>query len=174
MSTSESNGTSRRQFLATAGAFAAAAAWAGPRRLFALEEKAGEGGVVQMMRGGAADAKITVETLRGNISVLLGSGGNIAVLTGPDGKLLVDAGLAGSKPRIADALAKLGGEPVKHVVNTHWHFDHTDGNAWLHDAGATVVAHENVAKRMSSRHARRGLEVHVPARAEGRASRPCS
>jgi glyoxylase-like metal-dependent hydrolase (beta-lactamase superfamily II) len=125
----------------------------GPRNLFAREASGGSraplAGLAPRARKGAETAKITVEKLRGNISVLIGSGGNIAVLHGQDGKLLVDAGLAGSRPQITEALAGISTDPVRHVVNTHWHFDHTDGNEWLHDAGATIIAHENVRKRMS-------------------------
>jgi glyoxylase-like metal-dependent hydrolase (beta-lactamase superfamily II) len=148
MSTFGSHATSRRSFIAATAGVAAAAVWGSPRRLLAFEEKAGEG-VVQMMRNGAADAKLTVERLRGNLVVLLGSGGNITVLPGGDGKLLVDAGLAGSRPRITEALANFGDAPVKHLVNTHWHFDHCDGNEWLHEAGATIAAHENTRKHLT-------------------------
>jgi glyoxylase-like metal-dependent hydrolase (beta-lactamase superfamily II) len=136
--------TSRRGFLVSTGAIATAAWLAGPRQLFAKEE-----GVVQSMRKGAVDAKITVEKLRGNIHVLIGSGGNIAVLPGKDGTLLVDAGLAGSKPQIMKALDDISGDPIKHLINTHWHFDHTDGNEWLHGAGATIIAHEKLKERLS-------------------------
>ena len=152
MTTGYINALSRRTFLASGGA-AAIAALLGPRHLFAREASAGSGAplasLVTRARKGAETAKITVEKLRGNISVLIGSGGNIAVLHGRDGKLLVDAGLTGSRPQITEALAGISSDPVRHVVNTHWHFDHTDGNEWLHEAGATIIAHENVRKRMS-------------------------
>jgi glyoxylase-like metal-dependent hydrolase (beta-lactamase superfamily II) len=144
MDIDRSTAFSRRHFLASATVAAAAAVSLAPRRAFAKED-----GVVESFRKSGATAKITVEKLRGNVHVLIGSGGNIAVLSGPDGKLLVDAGLAGSRPQITEALAGIGKEPIKHVVNTHWHFDHTDGNEWLHDAGATVVAHANTKKRLS-------------------------
>lgn len=98
----------------------------------------------------AAKTDITVEKLRGNISVLFGSGGNIVVLTGPDGKLLVDAGIAVSRAKIQAALDRIGPGPVKYLVNTHWHWDHTDGNEWVHNLGATIVAHQNVLKRVSA------------------------
>jgi len=97
----------------------------------------------------AAAAEISVENLRGNVSVLTGSGGNIVVFNSPEGKLLVDAGIAVSRPRIEAALARIGPAPPKYVINTHWHWDHTDGNEWLHGLGATVVAQENVLKRLS-------------------------
>jgi len=101
------------------------------------------------IRNAAATAKISVTKLRGNISVLQGSGGNIAVLTGLDGKLLVDAGITASRPRMTEALNSLSDDPVKHLINTHWHFDHTDGNEWLHAVGAEITAHENTRKHLS-------------------------
>src|SRR4051794_20422668 len=145
MRNARSEGFSRRQFF-VASAAVGAAAWLAPRWLVAAEEKKG---VVQMMRGGATDAKLAVEPVGKNLHVILGSGGNIGVLSGPDGKLLVDAGLAGSRPQISAELMKFGSEPVKHLINTHWHFDHCDGNEWLHEAGATIVAHENTRKHLS-------------------------
>jgi glyoxylase-like metal-dependent hydrolase (beta-lactamase superfamily II) len=101
-----------------------------------------------MIRKAGPAARITVQTLRGNVTVLEGSGGNIAVLHGPDGKLLVDAGV--SKANVLAALDGIGKGPVRYLVNSHWHFDHTDGNAWLHEAGAVIVAHENTRKRLST------------------------
>jgi glyoxylase-like metal-dependent hydrolase (beta-lactamase superfamily II) len=101
------------------------------------------------MVNAAATAKISVEPIRRNISVLDGSGGNIAVLTGRDGKVLVDAGFSVSKTGISRALQSVGSEPIKHLINTHWHTDHTDGNEWLHAAGATITAQENTRKHLS-------------------------
>jgi glyoxylase-like metal-dependent hydrolase (beta-lactamase superfamily II) len=97
----------------------------------------------------AAKAKINVQPIRRNITVLEGSGGNIAVLTGPDGKVLIDAGFAVSQSAIGAALASINGDPIEHLINTHWHTDHTDGNAWLHAAGASIIAHQNTRKRLS-------------------------
>ena len=59
--------------------------------------------------------------------MLEGSGGNVAVLTGPEGKVLVDAGISVSRERMTKALADLSSEPITHLINTHWHFDHADG-----------------------------------------------
>jgi glyoxylase-like metal-dependent hydrolase (beta-lactamase superfamily II) len=78
---------------------------------------------VVVIRNAAANAKIKVTKLRGNVSVLEGSGGNISVLTGRDGKVLVDAGITASRPQITKALASLSDDPVKHLINSHWHFD---------------------------------------------------
>lgn len=98
----------------------------------------------------AATAPIKVHALRGNLSVLMGSGGNIVVLNSPEGKLLGDAGIAVSKPRIEAALAGIGPAPLRYLIDTHYHWDHTDGNAWVHDAGATIVAQENTLKRLTT------------------------
>src|SRR4026208_661744 len=113
-------------------------------RLFAADESP-----VIVIRNAAATATINVTKLRGNVSVLEGSGGNIAVLTGRDGKLLVDAGITASRPRITEALGSLSSDPVKHLINSHWHFDHTDGNEWIHTAGAEITAHENTRKHLA-------------------------
>jgi len=98
------------------------------------------------IRNAAATGKINIHKLRGNITVLEGSGGNITVLTGRAGKLLVDAGI--SRPQVEDALKSLGDEPIKYLINSHWHFDHTDGNEWLHSVGAEITAHENTRKHL--------------------------
>jgi glyoxylase-like metal-dependent hydrolase (beta-lactamase superfamily II) len=140
---------SRRQFLACTS-LASAVGLLAPRVLFGGNEVVSAPGLVEKARNTAASATITVQRLRGNISVLMGAGGNIAVLPGSDGKLLIDAGFAGARPKISEALAGVGSDPIKHLINTHWHFDHTDGNEWLHSAGATILAHENTRKHLST------------------------
>lgn len=95
-----------------------------------------------------SNGPVRVQPLRGNVSVLIGSGGNISVLAGPDGKLMVDGGIAVSKAKLATALDGLGPGAVKYVINTPYHRDHTDGNEWLHDTGATIVAQDNTLKRL--------------------------
>jgi glyoxylase-like metal-dependent hydrolase (beta-lactamase superfamily II) len=137
---------SRRGFClcCVGGAFAATTGWLTPRQAYAEAR-----GLVSVIKDSAATSPITTTKLRNNISVLEGSGGNIAVLTGPDGKLLVDAGIGVSRPRLTKALAELGNEPIAHLINTHWHFDHADGNEWLQAAGAKIIAHENTRKHLS-------------------------
>ncbi|GLR87085.1 MBL fold metallo-hydrolase [Bradyrhizobium iriomotense] len=125
-------------------AFAATAGWLTPRQAFAEAR-----GLVSLIKDSAATSPIMTYRLRNNISVLEGSGGNIAVLTGSDGKLLVDGGISVSRPQLGKALAELGSEPIAHLINTHWHFDHADGNEWLHAAGAKIIAHENTGKHLS-------------------------
>ena len=109
----------------------------------------GESPVI-IIRNAAATSKINVTKLRGNVSVLEGSGGNIVVLTGRDGKVLVDAGITGSRLQMTEALANLSDDPIKHLINTHWHFDHTDGNEWLHSIGAEITAHENTRQHLAT------------------------
>ncbi len=128
----------------TAPAGAAVGGWLTPREAFAQAS-----GIVELIKSEAAKAPINVHRLRGNVAVLEGSGGNIAVLTGPDGKLLVDAGIGVSRPQLTTALAGLGAEPITHLINTHWHFDHADGNAWLHAVGARIIAHENTRRHLA-------------------------
>jgi glyoxylase-like metal-dependent hydrolase (beta-lactamase superfamily II) len=97
----------------------------------------------------AATTAISVHPLRRNIAVLEGSGGKITVLAGEDGKLLVDAGFSVSQLRISAALDSISQDPIRHLINSHWHTDHTDSNQWLHSAGATITAHENTRKHLA-------------------------
>jgi glyoxylase-like metal-dependent hydrolase (beta-lactamase superfamily II) len=106
--------------------------------------------IVDTIRDYAATAPIQLHKLRGNVTIIEGSGGNIAVLTGADGKLFVDAGITATRPRILAAVSSLSRDPIKHLINTHWHFDHTDGNQWLNEEGAAILAHENTYKHLLS------------------------
>jgi glyoxylase-like metal-dependent hydrolase (beta-lactamase superfamily II) len=114
------------------------------------------------MKAAGASAKIEAQTLRGGVGVLIGSGGNILVLPGPDGKLAVDSGLVTSQQQIAGALSGLSAEPLRHLINTHWHFDHAGGNEWMYKAGATIIAHEMTRLRMSSGGPIPAFDVVVP------------
>jgi glyoxylase-like metal-dependent hydrolase (beta-lactamase superfamily II) len=146
MESPKQNLLSRRHFcLCCLGGAACAASggWLTPREAFAEAR-----GIVSLIKDSAAVLPIVTHKLRNNISVLEGSGGNIAVLTGPDGKVMIDAGIAVSRPQITKALADLGADPVTHLVNTHWHFDHASGNEWLHSAGAKVIAQQNTRKHL--------------------------
>jgi cyclase len=92
------------------------------------------------------------QKLADNVTMFDGPGGAVTVLYGPDGKFVVDTFVAPAWPRLKEALDGLGNAPLKYVINTHWHFDHTDNNLHLHAAGATVLAHENTTKDMSAPH----------------------
>jgi glyoxylase-like metal-dependent hydrolase (beta-lactamase superfamily II) len=94
-------------------------------------------------------SKVEIKTTRiaGNVYMLEGAGGNIAATVGEDGIAIVDDQFAPLSPRIHAALAKLSPKPVKFLINTHWHFDHTGGNANFADTAA-IIAHSNVRKRL--------------------------
>jgi glyoxylase-like metal-dependent hydrolase (beta-lactamase superfamily II) len=97
----------------------------------------------------AAKANVEAVKIREHMTVLMGSGGNITVLDTPEGKLLVDAGIHLTEPKLKAALNNISAGPLKYVINTHYHWDHTDGNTWMHNAGATIIAQQNVLKRVS-------------------------
>ena len=105
------------------------------------------GAGARYLRG--AEGPIVTQPLRGNVSVLMGSGANIVVLSGDHGKFLVDAGISVSEAKVKSALNAMSPTPVVYVVNTHWHWDHTDGNGWMHQSGATIIAHRNTLKHLS-------------------------
>jgi cyclase len=107
-------------------------------------------------------APIQSQSLAENLTLLTGPGGNVIVLSGPDGKFVVDTFLSPAWPKLKDTLDGLGNAPLKLVMDTHWHFDHTDNNASLHTAGATILAHENTKKRMSEPHDLPVLGFHFP------------
>src|SRR5262245_26228077 len=96
---------SRRQFClccVTSAAFAATGGWLSPQQAYAEARN-----IVDLIRDDAAKAPIKIHKLRGNVSILEGSGGNIAVITGPDGKIFIDAGITASRPRILEAANSL-------------------------------------------------------------------
>jgi cyclase len=84
------------------------------------------------------------------VYMLQGLGGNIGVSAGADGVILVDDQYAPLTDKIKAALAALNPGPIRFVLNTHWHFDHTGGNENFGKAGIVIVAHENVRRRMSA------------------------
>jgi glyoxylase-like metal-dependent hydrolase (beta-lactamase superfamily II) len=117
--------------------------WLSPSQVFAKARN-----IVDLIRDEAARAPIKLHKVRRDVSILEGSGGNIAVLTGGDGKVFIDAGITASRPRILEAADSLSRDPIRHLINTHWHFDHADGNTWLSAEGAAIIAHENTHKHL--------------------------
>jgi glyoxylase-like metal-dependent hydrolase (beta-lactamase superfamily II) len=96
--------------------------------------------------------EIRVTEVRGGVQMITAAGGNLAVFDGPDGVFLVDADYAEMADRILAAVRGLAPEadpPVRYLVNTHWHFDHTSGNENFVRAGATLIAHEGVRRLLS-------------------------
>lgn len=94
-------------------------------------------------------ANVTIETqpLGDGLYVLFGQGGNILASMGDDGVFLVDTQFPELVPLYRDAIQQLGGGEIRFVVNTHWHFDHADGNQVLGPDGAGIAAHDN-SRRM--------------------------
>ena len=97
-------------------------------------------------------APIVTTRLSDNLSMLSGPGGNVVVLNGPDGKLVVDSFVQPAWPALRTVLDAMGRSPVKLVIDTHWHFDHTDNNQQFRKTGAAILAQVNTKKRMSQTH----------------------
>ncbi len=92
---------------------------------------------------------ITVTHIAGGVYMLEGSGGNIGLHVGDDGAFVVDDQFAPLTDKIVAAIREITSQDVQFVINTHWHGDHTGGNEAMGKAGALIVAHENVRKRMN-------------------------
>jgi cyclase len=105
--------------------------------------------------------KVAIESqqLAPGVAVLFGAGGNIGVSYGPDGTVLIDDQFAPLTAKIQRAVADLGASPVKYLINTHWHGDHSGGNENFGSAGAIIMAHDNVRVRMASEQDRGGKKT---------------
>jgi cyclase len=166
--------STRREILKSGAALAGASLIANfiPRNLFAATtspyvfQQSGTQDPIAQMRAQMAAVPLQTQKLRDNLTMLYGPGGNMVVLDGPDGKVLVDSSFAPVVPKIKEALAGISSAPLQVLINTHWHIDHTDGNAGLHEAGATVLAHENTRKRLSSPQEIAAFGMHFPAAPE--------
>ncbi len=97
-----------------------------------------------------ANVEIKSEELAPGVAVLFGAGGNIGVSHGEDGTVLIDDQFAPLTGKIQAAIAGLGATPVKFLINTHWHFDHSGGNENFGKEGALIMAHDNVRIRMAN------------------------
>lgn len=95
-----------------------------------------------------SDVQITSEKLTDNVYALFGAGGNIGLAIGEDAAYLIDDQFGPLTEKIVDHVRTLTDKPINFVLNTHFHGDHTGGNENLANAGALVIAHDNVRKRM--------------------------
>lgn len=113
-------------------------------------------------------SKIEVESTRvaEGVYALKGAGGNLGLVVGRHGAFLIDDQYAPMVPKIRSAVAGLTDQPVRFVLNTHWHGDHTGGNEAMAEAGSLVVAHDNVRKRMSTDQFIAAFDRQVPASPE--------
>jgi cyclase len=130
--------------------FPKALAGATPR----FAQKAVAAGADALAAARARFGKVPIESVKlsENLTLLRGPGGNVVVLNGKDGKLLVDTFTQLAWDRFNKALDEIGKAPVKIAIDSHWHWDHTDNNANVRGAGATLIAHENTLKRLSETH----------------------
>lgn len=108
--------------------------------------------VLAGMRAQMGAIPIMPTKLADNLTLLSGPGGNVAVLHGPDGKIVVDSFVQPAWPKLKQNIDGMGNQPVKLLIDTHWHFDHTDNNERFHEAGAMILAHDNTKKRLTESH----------------------
>jgi len=111
--------------------------------------------------------QVTSTKVAGNVHMLVGAGGNIGLMAGDDAAFVVDDQFAPLTPKILAAIKAITPQPVRFVMNTHWHFDHTGGNENMGQAGALIFAHENVRKRMSTEQFIEALNRKQPASPRG-------
>jgi cyclase len=107
-------------------------------------------GAAQAQQPDFSKVEIKAIDLGHNTYMLEGLGGNITVAVGSDGIIMVDTQFAPLHDKIKAAIAKISPLPVKYVINTHYHGDHTGGNALFHKEGATIVAQDNIRVRLAA------------------------
>lgn len=107
--------------------------------------------VTSLAQGQDSPPSVTTTDLGDGLYLLQGRGGNVVASIGADGVLLVDNDYAEYQPAYRAAIEELGADSVRFVVNTHWHGDHTGGNAAWGESGSVIMAHDNVRQRLSTR-----------------------
>ena len=120
-----------------------------------------EGAIAEMRKMLAAIPPVTTKLADG-VHLIAGPGGNIAAFTWPEGKLAIDSGVSGASDAILAQFDALGPQPLRTLINTHWHYDHTEGNEPFHKRGARIMAHENVPKRMGAAQEIEFFHAHIP------------
>jgi len=109
------------------------------------------------------EVRISVQKVADGLHMLVGRGGNIAISTGADGPLIVDDQFAPLAPKIEAAVREIQDAPLRFVLNTHWHGDHTGGNEIFGGKGALIAAHHNVRARLSAKQFSSVFERETPA-----------
>ena len=162
-------GISRRSFLELGTALAATTL--APRWLNAQATTAQPTDMVAKARAGALNTAIKTTKLSSNVYLLQGAGGNMVLQTGPQGNLLIDSSFATAVPKITEAIGAMSKAAavatLGKLINTHWHFDHTDGNEGLHSAGFTIYAHQKTRERLSTPQNMKMFGFTLPAAPEG-------
>lgn len=95
-----------------------------------------------------SDVEMIVHPVNKNVSYIEGRGGNIGVIYGEDGILLIDDQYAPLTEKIIEVISNFSSEPIRFIINTHMHPDHTGGNENFGKRGALIVGHENVRSQM--------------------------
>ncbi|MDH3600750.1 MAG: MBL fold metallo-hydrolase, partial [Candidatus Tectomicrobia bacterium] len=129
--------------------------------ILALWVVVGLPGQIQAQRD-FSKVEIGTTQLADGLYMLTGAGGNIGVSVGQDGLFLIDDQFAPLSDKIMAALKKLSEGPIRFVLNTHWHGDHTGGNENMGHAGAVIVSHDNVRKRLSTEQFIKAFDRKVP------------
>ena len=150
---------SRREWLRRAGLVSGSALVASAFPEWLLAQAQAPADAIAAMRAQLGAAPITSTDLGPNLTLLAGPGGNVVVLNGGDGKLVVDTFVQPAWNGLKTALDKLGNQKIATVIDTHWHFDHSDNNGAFRKEGAAIVAHDNTKKRMSESHVLLGSKV---------------
>jgi cyclase len=107
--------------------------------------------------------EVKSEKLADHLYMLTGAGGNMGLLTGHDGAVLVDDQFAPLSAKVRAAIGRLTEKPVRFVINTHWHFDHTGGNEAFGKTGSIIIAHDNSLKRLTTDQFIEFYNIDVPA-----------
>jgi cyclase len=152
--------TTRREILRATGALAGGWAalhvfpsvLAGATARNAQQGGAAGGDALAAARARFGKVSIEATKLSENLTLLRGPGGNVVVLSGKDGKLLVDTFTQLAWDRLKKTLDEISNAPLKLAIDSHWHWDHTDNNANVRGAGASLIAHENTLKRLKETH----------------------
>ena len=154
---------SRRNFLKTSSMILGAAAFTGALPSSLLAQATTDEEKISQIRKNIASAGIKVVPVAANVTMISGAGGNIGVLTGPEGKIMIDSGVSTTAPDVLKEMAGIDAQPLKYLLNTHWHFDHTEGNEKIHGAGATIVSHAKTRERLAVSTYMDLVKIHFPA-----------
>jgi glyoxylase-like metal-dependent hydrolase (beta-lactamase superfamily II) len=129
---------------------------AGCEHKAAVPERIAQGRVL------AAQTPITTTKLRDNVYLLQGFGGNMVLQTGSEGNLLIDSSFSTSVQKVLAAIGAVSKDAPNTLINTHWHYDHTDGNEGMHAAGFKILAHEKTLPRLSTPQVNSFFHMTVP------------